>query len=89
MVDGSGPAHGLRRFGRSIYSERGMTDRMNEQDLEDVYCLLADRLTAAGDDYPAVLSRLVLLMMNHIGMRDQLVAFIDEAAAPAAAMPAS
>lgn len=71
----------------SEVSEDEMTDRMNGQDLEDIYCLLADKLTAAGDDYPAVLSRLVLLMMNHIGIRDQLVAFIDEATEPAAAEP--
>ena len=65
-----------------------MTDRMSGQDLEDVYFLLADKLTAAGDDYPAVLSRLVLLMMNHIGVRDQLTAFIDEAAEPNVTAPA-
>lgn len=53
---------------------------MNGQDLEDLYVRLADKLTAAGDDYPAVLSRLVLLMMNHIGARDLLAGFIDEAA---------
>jgi hypothetical protein len=65
-----------------------MTDRMSGQDLEDVYSLLADKLTAAGDDYPAVLSRLVLLMMNHIGVRDQLTAFINEAAEPNVTAPA-
>jgi hypothetical protein len=61
---------------------------MNEQDLEDLYVKLADALTAAGDDYPAVLSRLALLMMNHIGDRDRIADFIDEAAGAGAAVPA-
>jgi hypothetical protein len=53
---------------------------MNERELEDLYVRLADRLTAAGADYPAVLSRLVLLMMNQIADPELLAGLIDEAA---------